>query len=48
MPICSIGILTLLAGLFGKKIWTGNLGPGKLRHRPRPRGGVGMLVRMIA
>jgi hypothetical protein len=48
MAICSIGILTLLAGIFGKRILAGEASRHKLRHRPRPRSGVGMFVRVIA
>ena len=47
MAICSIGILTLLAEMFGKWILAGSLGSGKLRHRPWQRSGVGMLVRVV-
>jgi hypothetical protein len=48
MPICSIGVLTLLSGMFGRKILAGSFGSRKLRHRPRTRSGIGMLVRVIA
>ena len=50
MAICSIGILTLLAEMFRRRrrILAGRVGSGKLRHRPRQRSSIGMLVRVIA
>lgn len=47
MPICSIGILTLRTVLVKEEILEGKSLRRKLRHRPRLRSGIGMLVRVI-
>jgi hypothetical protein len=47
MPISSMGILTLYSVICERKNLAGKPVGRKLRHRPRQRSGIGMLVRVI-
>jgi hypothetical protein len=47
MPISSMGILILHSVTCERKKWAGKPVGRKLRHRPRQRSGIGMLVRVV-
>jgi hypothetical protein len=47
MPTCSMEILLLHRVVIENEILAGKHGRRKLRNRPRHRGGIGMLVRVV-
>lgn len=48
MPICSMGILELGTLILKETMLAGKPVSRKLCHRPRPRSGISMLVRVVA